>query len=95
MEDKQPGVTVKQMNFIKTLAEREKGRALPDFEKMSMAEAKFLIADWLGDAPQDKPKQVSSGQIKMGEGPVENNTVILGLIADTLKQILSELKEKK
>ena len=49
MEQQEPGVTLKQVNFIKQLVGRQAGRVEPDYNKLSMKEAKELIRVWLAD----------------------------------------------
>ena len=81
-EDKSAGITLKQVNFIKQLVKRKEGRVEPNYDEMSMNEAKKLISDWLEENGQ-KPKTM--GDVQSGDKEA----------IDLLRQILAELKGNK
>lgn len=83
-EQQEAGITLKQVNFIKTLVKRKAGREEPNYDEMSMTDAKKLISEWLeGTEQHSNSGAVETEQIRDVQG---------GEILDLLRQILAELR---
>lgn len=89
-ENKEPGISLAQVKFIKTLCKRE-NHTEPNYDEMSMSDAKKFISMLLGDTPQRNgegaPKTM--GDVASTETEKLWNIEMVNL----LRQILAELKE--
>lgn len=84
-EDKTAGITLKQVNFIKTLCGRN-GCNEPNYDAMSMNDAKKMISNFLENAGETPKEEVNPPTLQEIE-------VIKNTTDDLLRQILAELKE--
>lgn len=80
--------TEKQVEFIKTLSERFQ-KAVPNFEELSLEDAKVLIDEWLTNG---KP---SGSQVKADINPVQWGLALKLVYQNWTRNNSSPLKDKE